>query len=429
MHRILGAQGHTKKVKGSEGCNRPRGGTMSVEIKIPKLGMTMKEATIVRWNKADGDWIEEKEVVLVIETEKITYEIEAPGAGYLQILEPAGKVLPVGTVVGILTSQRVGVEPKEAVVPVERPPAAPRTLSKVAPVVQAPGPRIKASPLARKIARERGVDLAGLRGTGPGGRVVRADVLRFLEVRPVEALAAPPGAIRRVRQETPISSMRRRIMEHMHLSLQETAQMTLTREVDATGLVHLRESLCARYEREGLRISYNAILVKMVAFALRAHPWVNAGLDGDRLLQWEDLHIGVAMELEEGLIVPVVRNADTLSILQIEKTLQDLFERARARKLLTDEIQGGTFTITNLGHLGVDAFTPILNRPESAILGVGRIVEVPVVSRQGPEPRLDFRKRMVLSLTVDHRILDGAPAARFLGGLGGIIEDPLLLVG
>ncbi|MGQ9654595.1 MAG: dihydrolipoamide acetyltransferase family protein [Thermodesulfobacteriota bacterium] len=402
---------------------------MDVEIKIPKLGMTMKEATIVRWNKADGDWIEEKEVLLVIETEKITYEVEAPGAGYLQILEPAGKVLPVGTTVGILTSQRIGVQPGEVAAPVERPPATPSPAPRAEPVLAAPGPRIKASPLARRIARERGVDLGGLRGTGPGGRVVRADVLRFLEGRPVEALVATPRGARGVRQESPISSMRRQIMEHMHMSLQETAQMTLTREVDATGLVRLREGLCTRYEQEGLRISYNAILVKMVASAIRRHPWVNAGLAGDRLVQWDDVNIGVAMELKEGLIVPVVRNADTISILQIEKTLQDLFERARARKLLPDEIQGGTFTITNLGHLGVDAFTPILNRPESAILGLGRIVEVPVVSRQGLEPRLDFRKRMVLSLTVDHRILDGAPAARFLGELAGIIEDPLLLVG
>ncbi len=402
---------------------------MSIEIKIPKLGMTMKEATIVRWNKADGDWIGEKEVLLVIETEKITYEIEAPGAGYLQILEPAGKVLPVGTTVGILTSQRVVVQPKEAAAPLGRPPATPRPAPGAEAVVPAPGPRIKASPLARRIARERGVDLGELRGTGPGGRVVRADVLRFLEGRPLEALEAPARAVRGVLREIPISSMRRRIAEHMHTSLQETAQMTLAREVDATGLVRMRQGLCARYEQEGLRISYNAILVKMVAFALRGHPWVNAGLAGDRVVQWGEVNIGVAMELEEGLIVPVVRNADTLSILQIEKTLLDLFERARARKLLPDEIQGGTFTITNLGHLGIDAFTPILNRPESAILGVGRIVEVPVVSRQGLEPRLDFRKRMVLSLTVDHRILDGAPAARFLGGLAGIIEDPLLLVG
>jgi pyruvate dehydrogenase E2 component (dihydrolipoamide acetyltransferase) len=404
---------------------------MSVEITIPKLGMTMKEATIARWNKAQGDWVEEKEVVLVIETEKITYEIEAPGAGYLQILEPEGAVLPVGARVGLLTQEKAESLPRPSH-PAPQAPAEPRPEAISAAPSALPAPRLKASPLARRIAREHGVELGLVKGTGPGGRIVRADLLRFLESHPVGArVEAPTQALseaRRVRRAIPISAMRRQILEHMHRSLQETAQMTLTREVEATELVRLRESLLARHQRDGVRISYNAILVKMVARALEDHPEVNASLEGDRIVQWEEVHVGVAMELEEGLIVPVVRNAQTLSIVEIERALQDLFERARARKLLPDEIRGGTFTITNLGHLGIDAFTPILNRPESGILGVGRIVEMPVISKQGAEPRLDFKSRMVLSLTVDHRILDGAPAARFLGGLAEIIENPLLLV-
>ncbi len=403
---------------------------MDTEITIPKLGMTMKEATLARWNKANGDWVEEKEVILVIETEKITYEIEAPHAGYLTILEPEGKVLPVGARVGVLSQEKPLAAPEPSLGAEAQPPPEPVGLPSVPPEV--PGSRIKASPLARKVAREHGVDLKLLRGSGPGGRIVRADVLRFVEARPPEvtgkeptpALPEVPRGVRAV----PISGMRRQIMEHMHRSLQETAQMTLIREVDATQLVSLRQSLSQRYQAEGIRISYNALLVKMAARTLRAHPWVNAVLEAEQLILSEDINIGVAMELEEGLIVPVVRNAHGLTILEIEKTLQDLFQRARAKRLLPDEIRGGTFTITNLGHLGIDAFTPILNRPESAILGVGRITEAPVAVRDEGGPRVEFRNRMMLSLTVDHRILDGAPAARFLGSLAQLMENPILLV-
>lgn len=403
---------------------------MSMEITIPKLGMTMKEATIARWNKADGEWVEEKEVILVIETEKITYEIEATQAGYLSILEPEGAVLPVGAKVGLLTqeklSQRPGPAPK-ALQPDEAASPAPASPAAWAASV---GHRVKASPLARRIAKEHGVELELIEGAGPGGRIVKADVLRFLQG---EAAQVPvgPSPLQKPQEPprgVPISAMRRQILEHMHRSLQETAQMTLTREVDATQLVSLRQGLMERYQKQGFKISYNAVLVKIAARALMAHPWINVILEQDKLIQLQDINIGVAMELEEGLIVPVVRSANVLSILEIEKTLQDLFQRARSKKLLPDEIRGGTFTITNLGHLGVDAFTPILNRPESAILGVGRIVEAPVVSRRSGEPKLEFRHRMMLSLTVDHRILDGAPAARFLGELARIIEDPLLLV-
>lgn len=408
---------------------------MSVEITIPKLGMTMKEATIARWEKASGDWVQKGDVVLVIETEKITYEIEAPEAGYLQILEPQGAVLPVGAKVGILTQQRVQAQAQAATTPVKpaTPPAAeagPREARAPAPA----SPRVKASPLARRIAAEHGLELARIQATGPGGRIVREDVIRFLEAQapsqvPSEASPTPMVQGKRVRRSIPVSGMRRRILEHMHRSLQETAQMTLTRQVDATQLVRLRESLLKRHQAQGTRISYNAILVKMAATVLLEQPWMNASLVEDQVLHWEDLHIGVAMELDEGLIVPVVRNPQGLSILEIENTLQDLFKRAKSRKLLPDEIQGGTFTVTNLGHLGIDAFTPILNRPESAILGVGSVRLEPVAVQEGQEVKLDFRHLMVLSLTVDHRIIDGAPAARFLKRTAELIEDPFLLIG
>ena len=409
---------------------------MTVELTIPKLGMTMTEATIANWTKAQGDWVKAGEVVLVIETEKITYEVEAPQEGYLHILEPQGALLPVGAKVGMLLAK----PPAAPAQPSAPAPSPGRPRAAAAPPVPpqrtgastiSPPGRIKASPLAKRIASQHGVDLGIIRGTGPGGRVVREDVLLHLEAASAIAAKQPslqPAADKAFRAPRPISGMRRQIIQHMHRSLQETAQMTLTTEVDATELVRLRRSLLKRREKGGMEISYNAILVRMVAQALRESPHMNVSVDGDRIVQWKGIHVGVAMEQEEGLIVPVVRDADRLTILEIEGVIQDLFQRARQRKLLPDEIRGGTFTITNLGHLGIDAFTPILNRPESGILGVGRIVERPVVVREEGEPRVEFRKRMVLSLTVDHRIIDGAPGARFLQRVGELIEDPYFFV-
>jgi pyruvate/2-oxoglutarate dehydrogenase complex dihydrolipoamide acyltransferase (E2) component len=279
------------------------------------------------------------------------------------------------------------------------------------------------------MARERGLDLRGVMGTGPGGRIVREDVLRHAE-KPVSKEGPETELLcgRTIRAEQPVSGMRRQIFQHMHRSLQETAQMTLTAEVDATELHRFRQALLKQTGQEGSGISYNALLVRIVARALQEHPSVNASVEGERILQWADVHVGVAMELDEGLIVPVVRHADRLPVPAIEKTLQDLFQRARQRKLLPDEIQGGTFTITNLGQLGIDGFTPILNRPESGILGVGRILEKPVAVRTSGESRMEIRRRVVLSLTVDHRIVDGAPAARFLRRVGDLIEEPFLLI-
>jgi pyruvate dehydrogenase complex dihydrolipoamide acetyltransferase long form len=412
---------------------------MPVELTIPKLGMTMKEATIARWIKGDGDPVKAGEVVLVIETEKITYEVEAPAEGFLQILEPAGAVLPVGARVGVLLAERTAAsaappapeaEPSQPVPPVSSPA---HGGSGVVPPAPAASGRPKASPLARRIARDRGVDLARVSGTGPGGRIVQEDVLRYIERGPLPTPAEAGSALgamagKSVRAMHPVSGMRRQIFKHMHLSLQETAQITLTSEVDATELQRLRRSLIRRHEKDDVRISYNAILVRVVAQVLTEQPWVNASVDGDRVIHWADVHVGVAMELDEGLIVPVVRNADRRTVLDIERTLQELFQRARGRKLLPDDIQGGTFTISNLGHLGIDAFTPILNRPESGILGVGRMTERPVAVRRDGRPEVEIRQRMVLSLTVDHRVVDGAPGARFLRRIAEFIEDPYLMI-
>ncbi len=398
---------------------------MKVEIAIPKLGMTMREAKIARWNKKSGDRVEKGEVILVIETEKISYEIEAPSDGFLEIIEAEGSVLPVGAIVGAIHTEKPQIEKKA--------PPPPSSLSRAPSPVSSGERRLKASPLARKIAREMGVDLSRVTGTGPAGRIVSRDVMAFVEKRKEEPLPEARARVsypeRKVAKVIELTGMRRAIAKNMQSSLMETAQMTLTSRVDATELVRLRDRLNLRYQALGVSISYNAILVKMVATALRDHPQLNATLADQEIIFWEDINVGVAMELEDGLIVPVVSNADKMTILEIERALRSLFEKARSRKLTPDEISGGTFTITNLGHLGIDAFTPILNRPESAILGVGRIKDEPVILRDGGKEEIGFKKMMVLSLTVDHRIIDGAPAARFLKGLAALIEEPLLLLG
>lgn len=414
---------------------------MSVELTIPKLGMTMKEATINRWAKSEGDWVESGEILLVIETEKITYEMEAPAGGYLHIIASKGAKLPVGAKVGILFEDRAsyGAVATEAVPPAveEMPPPPPEGPPPMAPQWQpttSATNRVKASPLARSIARKHGIDMTAITGTGPGGRIIQQDVLGYLKEAIPPRPAAPAEAPEErplaptVAASIPIEGMRRQIFQHMHRSLQETAQITLTSEVDATEFVRLRQSIVKKYEKESLSISYNDILVRILTLALREHPNINATVDGESIVQWKEIHIGVAMELDDGLIVPVVRNADTLSVREIHEVLQDLFQRARNKKLLLDDIQGGTFTLTSLGHLGIDAFTPILNRPQSGILGVGRVVEKPAVVSSASGPRIDIRSKVMLSLTVDHRIIDGAPAARFLRRVGEMIEEPYLLV-
>ena len=269
-----------------------------------------------------------------------------------------------------------------------------------------PAPReVRASPVARRIAQEHGIDLATVQGTGPDGRIGEQDVRAALAAR--EAAAA-------YRVE-PLSPMRKTIARRMLESLQTTAQLTLMAEIDVTELVALRTRLKQRFD-----VSYTDLIVKAAALALAEHPHCNAWLVDDELRLWSAVHIGVAVALDAGLVVPVVRDAQSKGVEAIAAEVKALAERARAGKLTDRDVSDGTFTVTNLGAAGIDAFTPILNPPQVAILGVGRIVEKPV-RRQG---ELAWRQMMTLSLTVDHRVLDGAPAAEFLGDVGRRLEDP-----
>lgn len=438
---------------------------MITEVILPQLGETMNEGTIVQWVVKEGDTVNKGDVLFQVESDKAVLDVEAPAAGQVRkILHAKGSKLPVLTVVGLIgdpaddISRYVGAPPAASApaaaavsTSAEAPASAPsasRNRIFASPrarrvarekgidlaLVQGSGPdgRIveadvlayaevarKATPLARKVAAEAGVELAGIPGSGPGGRIVRADVERVVAPTPAPAPAPAAG------QTVPMAGVRARIAERMAASAQTTARVTLTTEVDATRLVEVRTRLKdTTAESLGFAIGYNDLLIAICARALRDLPYMNCHLEGDQIRLLEQVHVGVAVDTERGLLVPVVRNADKLTVAQAGKVLRDLVARAREGKSGPDELTGGTFTITNLGMYGVDAFTPIINLPECAILGVGRIKEVPAVAGG----QVTIRQQMWLSLTFDHRLVDGAPAARFLQRIAQLVEEPYLLL-
>jgi pyruvate/2-oxoglutarate dehydrogenase complex dihydrolipoamide acyltransferase (E2) component len=339
-----------------------------------------------------------------------------------------GSRIEVSQVVGYLAADRVELEKLADRYPAAKmvaPAAAVRpAAAALEPAVPAPGGRIKASPVARAMAKAHGIDLSRIAGSGPSGRVVRADVLQAVEKGvPAKAVPAPAAAALEplaAAQELPITGVRKVIFKNMHLSLATQAQLTLHTEASAEALMRLRRRLNAA----GAKVSYNAVLVKVVAQALKQHPLVNASVEGEVIKVWRQVHVGVAMDLGKGLIVPKVRSADAKSIREISVDLDRLVEAAEAGRLALDDLTLGTFTLTNLGAWDIDDFTPIVNQPESAILGVGRIVEKPV-ARNG---QVVVEPRMALSLTFDHRIIDGAPGASFLKTIKDMIEEPSLML-
>ncbi len=419
---------------------------MAIEITVPKLGLTMEEATLVSWAFEPGARVQEEEIVLVLETDKVTYEMPSPGTGLLHPVVPPGQTIQVGQVLGYLAADEAELDKLKAEHPAaevgevapaaeaQAPAASPASSAPAAPAAEsAPqGERVKASPLARAMAKEHGLDLTRIQGSGPGGRIVRSDILKALEEGTAAQATAPAPAATAAAdelaltaaQEIPISGVRKVIFQNMHASLQTQAQLTLQTEASALGLLDLRRRLNARYQKEGLKVSYNAIIIKAVAQALRVHPGLNASTDGQMIRIWNQVHVGVAMDLGDGLVVPKVRNCQAKGIKAISQELDELVAKAREKKLMPDDLAGGTFTITNLGAWDIDHFTPIVNPPESAILGVGRIQEK-AVARDG---QVVAEPRLALSLTIDHRIIDGAPGAAFLKTLKDFLEDPLLML-
>ena len=402
-----------------------------IEITIPKLGLTMESAKLVRWLLRSGDEVTEGTPALVIETDKVTYEVPAPASGILHPVAPEGKTCSVEETVGYVAKDQEEYErivkqypssESEAaeILPGEEPSAPP-------PSGPSSGDHFKSSPLARAMAAEHNLDLSAIKGTGPGGRIVRADILAALgekaklAAKRIEEIAEPgPSSRKEIRESIPIRGVRKIILDNMFQSLSQSAQLTIHTEASAEALVALRDRLAA----DGHKVSFNAILVKTAAMALRLHPKVNASVENDMIQVWRQIHIGLAMEANDALIVPVVRTPDRKTIRDIDCEIADLIKKLRENRLSPDDLLHGTFTITHLGFADIDFFTPIVRPPESAILGVGRIVNKPVVRKDTLVPEA----RLGLSLTFDHRIIDGAPGARFLKTIKDMIEDPLLLI-
>lgn len=446
------------------------------EVFMPRLSDTMQEGTITQWTKKVGDQVEKGDVLAEIETDKAVMELEAYDSGVLEkILVEPGKPVPIGTPIAIIGSgeglqeptgdstphaapaeskadQPAGAAAASATTPrettataapvttgretataapsvtepaSETPPAAPP----VSPPLAADGGRVKASPLARAIAREAGLDLRTVRGSGPGGRVVRADVeaaVAAMRAAPAATPTAAPtaAASKPDVEEIPLTTIRKITARRLTESMQQAPHFYLTRTLNAEPLIDVRARLNAALssaDPDTAKISLNDLIVKVAAAALRKHPEVNVSYAGEKLLQHKRIHIGVAVAIPDGLIVPVIRDADTLGIREIAQRTRDLATRARQGKLKPDDIGGSTFTISNLGMFGVDQFTAVINPPEAAILAVGAVREVPVV-RDG---QLAVGKVMTITLSIDHRALDGATAAGFLADLVTLLENPL----
>jgi pyruvate dehydrogenase E2 component (dihydrolipoyllysine-residue acetyltransferase) len=451
---------------------------MATKIIMPQGGQHVEEGRVVKWLKAEGDAVKKGEPVCEVETEKVVLEVESPADGVLlKIVVPAGEKVAVFATIGIVGApgeqvdlSKFGPEEKE-----EKGVDISEIRKKLAEKEARGEAGVKASGRAKKLAAEKGIDLATLQGSGPGGRIVEEDVLRAVEemakapeevmvgkvrISPVAKKMAEdkgldvasiqgtgpmgrimkedvlraveekgkkkvpvPGALKQLKETIPIRGVRQVIFDRMHQSLQQSAQLTVTMEVNAGELGRFRKTLVDSLKDQGIRISYNAILVKIIARALEEHPKMNSSVVKDEIWLWDSVNVGVAVDAEQGLIVPVVRDANKKDLIAIQKDIDDKVERAKSKKLVPDDLQGGTFTLTGLGFLDIEAFTPILNPPEVGILGVGKIIEKPVVENG----EIKVGQRMSLSLTFDHRIIDGADGARFLKTIKSYIETPYLM--
>lgn len=455
---------------------------MAHQVIMPKWGLTMKQGKIARWLKAEGDTVTQGEPLLEVETDKITNTVEAPASGILaQIVVPAGEIAAVQAVIAVIAAKGETVAKVEAgaraeaqheAAPAAQAAATPQTddgddefvpampaarrlakelgvkLSTVtgtgkdgkitAKDVQAAadaGPQVNASPKAIEFAREKGVDLTLVTGSGEGGKITKADILKAMNPHVAaqqagaadasapasEATQASPGEDRVI----PMEGMRKIIADNMHASLANAAQLSVFVEADVTETVALRKALLERNKKNpDYRLSYNDIIAFAVCRALMRHPVMNATLQDDGVHVHASVNLGVAVALDEGLIVPNVKKAEGYSLEQLAAQVRDVAGRARKGGLNMDEISGGTFTISNVSMLGVDGFTPILNPPETGILGVGRIVEKPGVK----DGEIGIRSMMTLSLTFNHMVTDGAPAMNFLRDLADMLENPGLML-
>jgi pyruvate dehydrogenase E2 component (dihydrolipoamide acetyltransferase) len=401
---------------------------MAVEVVMPKLGMAMKEGIISSWNKRVGDKVTKGEPVASINSEKIEMEVEAPSDGVLldiKVEEEEG--VPPGTVICYIG------EPNEQIVQKKEKETKRLSLSSskeevAATVAIEERPikknRLKISPVAKKIALASGLDIDTIQGSGPGGRITKADVEKELK-KQGEKEDENREEARGEQTKIPLAGMRKVIAERMQSSLLNSAQLTITMKADVTNLVKLREEAKQSFEKRGEeKLSLNDFIVRATVLALGKHREMNSSYDEDGIIYHEGVHVGIAVAIKDGLLVPVVRNAEKLSLVETATTIRKLSSSVRRGEMDGIEMTGSTFTVTNLGTYGVEFFTPILNPPETGILGVGAIEQVPMY--KGAE--LQKCSMLPLSLTFDHRVVDGAPAAEFLQTIRGYLEDPIAIL-
>jgi pyruvate dehydrogenase E2 component (dihydrolipoamide acetyltransferase) len=433
---------------------------MPVPVIMPKFEMAQESGKVLRWLKQEGEAVTKGEAILEVETDKVAMEVEAPASGTLVgIRVGPGAVVPIGQPIAYILLPGEVWEGAPGASPAASPAGAPRATPVAERIAQAhgvdlsavpgtgPGGRVtkadveaflaqhaaegkvKAAPAARRLARELGVDLQQVEGTGPGGRIQSEDVRRAAEalragVSP-EALEAPARPA--IRRRVPLAGMRRIIAERMSRSVREAPQFTVSIDVEMGRAMAIVEDLAAWAEREGgPRVTLTALLVKACAWALRRHPALNATLEGEEILEWEDVNIGVAVAVPEGLVVPVIPEADRRGVWEIARMLEEKVGRAREGRLRPEDVQGGTFTLSNLGMYGIDRFTAILNPPQAGILAVGRVAKRPVV---GEGDEVVVRPVATLTLPADHRVIDGAQAAQFMDDLRWVLERPGILLG
>ncbi len=437
---------------------------MAVDVIMPQMGESIAEGTIVKWLKGVGESVDRDEPLFEISTDKVDAEIPSPSAGVLlEILVPEGKTVEINTVVG-----RIGAAGEAPSKTPAKPAAPAQAATPAAPVAAAPAkptpppapaatpaaaPQtapsyVRSSPVVQKIAAENGVDVSLVEGTGEGGRVTKKDIMDYIAAaassaapvtqpvapappsRPAPAPApsaprpaAPKPAVFAAGQDEvreQMSVMRRKIAEHMVMSKHTSAHVYTIFEVDMNEVVKRREAMKREFEGEGVKLTFLPFFIEACIRGIKEYPIINSSVDGDTIIYKKTVNVGIAVALENGLIVPVIKQADQMNLLGLAKTAADLGERARTKRLIPDDVQGGTFTITNVGVFGGTFGLPIINQPQAAIMGIGTITKRPVVI----DDAIAIRPIVYLSLSYDHRIIDGADAARFLTVVKRELEKP-----
>lgn len=410
------------------------------EVVMPQMGESLVEGTITKWLKEPGDRVERDEALFEISTDKVDSEVPAPDSGVLEaIFFPEGETVEINTVVAVIgDGSSVGQHgtPAASVAPVAEPPppahrpaSPPPAPTPHAEVPREPGQRIRSSPLVRRIAKEKGIDLAALgKGSGAGGRITKKDILDYVErqeradsqLQPATAFPDVPEARFGEFQVEPLSSMRLSIAEHMVRTKRVSPHVSTVHAVDCTKIASLRSAAKDRFlEQNGIKLTYMPFFLQAVASALKAYPEVNSSLDGRNLVKHREINIGIAVALDGGLIVPVIRNADEKSVLGLQRAVNDLAVRARSKSLKPDEISQGTFSISNYGSYNSLLATPAINQPQVAILGTGAVTKTPVVINDA----IAIRSISYLTLSFDHRVLDGATGDSFVEHVREIIEN------